>query len=107
MTERSERQTTAWDGAAVYGPAAGVILRTIADTSLLVPIQGDLADLRQIYALHGIGPCIWQHLDGTRTLDDVLEVVLGRYEVNADAARADIGELVGSLTNSKLIERRG
>lgn len=107
MIERSESQTASWDGAGVYGRAEGVILRAIADTSLLVPVQGGLADLRQIYALHGIGTCIWQHLDGTRTLDDVLAVVLDRYEVTAGAARADICAFIESLTSSKLVERRG
>ena len=106
MTEPSESPSTPWEGAAVYGPAAGVILRTIGDTSLLVPVQGDLVDLRQIYALHGIGGCIWQHLDGARTLDGVLAVVLDRYDVNAGAARADICAFIESLTSSKLVERR-
>ena len=106
MIERSESPPASWDGAAVFGRAEGVILRAIADTSLLVPIQGGLADLRQIYALHGIGACIWQHLDGTKTLDDVLAAVLDRYEVTAAAARADIRAFIESLTSSKLVERR-
>ena len=106
MSARSESRAATWDGAAVYARAEGVILRTIADEALLVPVQGGLADLQKIYALNGIGACIWQHLDGTRTLDDVLAVVLDRYEVSAGDARADMCAFIDSLSNSKLVERR-
>jgi hypothetical protein len=107
MTEPSQSQADSWDGAAVYCRDEGAILRAIAGTSLLVPIQRGLADLQQIYALHGVGACIYQHLDGANTLDDVLAVVLDRYDVTADAARRDIRSFIESLTSSKLVERRG
>ena len=106
MSERIENQTVSWDGAAIYGRVEGVILRAIADQSLLVPIRGGLADLQQIYALHGVGACIWEHLDGSRTLDDVLIAVVNRYEVTANDARADIRAFIESLASSKLVERR-
>ena len=106
-SEHSESQTASWDGIAVYARAEGVILRAIADTSLLVPTQRGLADLQQIYALHGIGACIWQHLDGSKTLEDLLALVLDRYDVNAGDARADICAFIESLTSSRLVERRG
>jgi Coenzyme PQQ synthesis protein D (PqqD) len=106
MSERIENQMVSWNGSAVYGRAPGVILRAIADQSLLVPVQGGLADLQQIYALHGVGACIWEHLDGSRTLDDVLAAVLNRFEVTAGDARADISAFIASLASSKLVERR-
>jgi hypothetical protein len=106
MSERVEIRSVAWDGAAVYARVEGVILRAIADETLLVPIQGGLADLQQIYALHGIGSCIWEHLDGTRTLDDILAVVLDRYEVSAADARVDIGAFIDALGSSGLLDRR-
>jgi len=106
MSERDETPSVSWDGVAVYARAEGVILRSIAGETLLVPTQGGLADLQRIYALHGIGACIWDHLDGTRNLDDVLAAVLDRYEVNASDARADIRAFMDSLSGSKLVERR-
>jgi hypothetical protein len=106
MSERGGSQATRWEGEAVYARVEGVILRAIAEQSLLVPVQGGLVDLQQIYALHGVGDHVWQHLDGKKTLDEILTTVLERYEVSADEARADIGAFVAALEGSKLIERR-
>lgn len=95
-----------WDGGAIYARAEGVILRSIAGESLLVPIRKDLADLREIFTLNTIGVRIWNLLDGVLPLDGVLAAILDRYEVPEPVARVDLATFIEQLRQARLIESR-
>ena len=84
-----------------------MILREVAGERLLVPVRRDVADLRAIFIVTGIGAFIWELLDGERSLGAVLQAVLDRYDVGVEQARADIASFVGRLAEAGIAERRG
>jgi hypothetical protein len=94
-------------GGAVYARREGVVLREVAGEHLLVPIRKDVADLKAIFALNGVGLRIWELLDGERPLEGVLAGVLERFDVPVAEAEADLVAFVGRLEAANLVERRG
>ena len=68
-------------GGAVYARREGVVLREVAGEHILVPIRRDVADLKAIFALNGVGLRIWELLDGARALDGVLAELVERFDV--------------------------
>jgi hypothetical protein len=93
-------------GGAVYARREGVVLREVAGEHILVPIRRDVADLKSIFALNGVGLGIWELLDGVRALDGVLAELVERFDVPSDEAAADLLAFVGRLEAAGLVERR-
>ncbi len=91
----------------MFAQRANVVLREVAGERLLVPIRRDVADLRAIFVVTGIGAFIWELLDGARPLDAVLAAILDRYDVSAEQARADLSSFVERLSEAGIAERRG
>jgi hypothetical protein len=94
-------------GRVVYARREGVILREVAGEQILVPIRRNVADLKAIFALNGVGRCIWELLDGTRGMDEVLARLVERFDVSSDEAAADLQAFVERLSQAGLVERKG
>ena len=91
---------------AVFAQRANVVLREVAGEQLLVPIRREVADLRSIFVVTGIGAFIWGLLDGERSLEAVLAAIVDRYDVSGEQARADLASFVGRLTEAGIAEQR-
>ncbi len=92
---------------AVFAPRGQVVLREVAGERLLVPVRRDVADLRSIFVVTGIGAFIWQQLDGQRSVGGVLAAILDHFDVGEDEARADLASFLERLTEAGIAEQRG
>jgi hypothetical protein len=92
--------------AVVYARRDGVVLREVAGEQILVPIRRNVADLKAIFALNGVGRCIWELLDGTRGVDAVLAGLVERFDVSSEEASVDLQAFLERLTQAGLVERR-
>lgn len=99
MTELREDD----DLSRVFARQRGVVLRHIADETLLVPITGELAKLQRIFVLDTVGEVVWDWFDGKRDVAAVVQRVTEEFDVAADQAETDIGEFLGALTEAGLV----
>lgn len=81
-----------------------IVSREIAGEKILVPIKGKLADMQRIFSLNPVAAYVWDRLDGTRSLDVLLEEVLDHFEVKRGEAESDIREFVKELMKADLAE---
>jgi hypothetical protein len=95
-------QDTFW--ASVYSRADEVIRRRIAGETLLVPIRGQMALLDRIFALNPVAAFIWEQLDGHRSLGDIRQGILEKFEVEPETAEADLREFIDALRQANLIQ---
>lgn len=91
-----------WDNH--YRRAADVIHRDIGGEHILVPVKGNLADLRCVFTLNPVAAAIWEKLDGSRALAAIREELLAEYQVDDSAADIDIAELIAQLAEAGLLE---
>ena len=75
------------------------MFREIAGEAILVPIQRNAADMQSIYTLDSVGADIWKLIDGERDLGDILDALLGEYEVEASVLAEDLDEFIGQLAS--------
>jgi len=54
------------------------------------------------YSLNELGRFIWENMDGSMTLNNILQKVLEEYEVGADEAKEDLSKIVEELLKENL-----
>jgi hypothetical protein len=93
-------------GKAVYSRRDPIVVREIAGEHLLVPVRRKVGELRAIYALMGSAAPIFELLDGSRSLGEVRDVLVERFEVSGEEAWAELCRFVEELEEQGLVERR-
>ena len=83
-----------------------VVSRKIAGELFLVPIKGKIADMENIFALTATAEYIWESLDGRKSLNEILNDVVDRFDVEHEQAEADIREFIMELMGAGLIAER-
>jgi hypothetical protein len=80
-----------------------VVCRQVGPESILVPVRSNVGNLDFVYTLSPVAARIWALLDGTRSLDAVIETICLEYDIDRATAAADVEELVTSLTAATLL----
>ena len=67
----------------------------------IVALDGE----RSVYlSVNSSGTILWRHLAEGATFEDLVEALTDAYGIPEDAARADVGDFVETLSNHNLIE---
>ncbi|KFO67378.1 hypothetical protein ER57_11235 [Smithella sp. SCADC] len=64
---------------------------------LLNPLSG------KYYGLNKVGCAFWEKADGTRTLPEIVSLLLEDFNVERERLTKDIEDLIKSLTENKLV----
>lgn len=99
MEKTSPELTDPTEGAlaAIWRREGEVVVRRIAGETLLVPVRGRLADMRQVFFTGRVGEFIWEHLDGLRTLAQLRDEITARFAVTPAEAGRDLAAFVAEL----------
>ena len=87
----------------VFMRNSDVISRKIAGELFLVPVKGKIADMENIFALTAVAEYIWDRLDGRKSLNEILNNVVDRFDVEQEQAESDIREFIMELMGAGLI----
>ncbi len=88
-----------------YKKDPDIVFRAIAGEMILVPIRRHIANLESIYTLNETAGCIWQLIDGQRTLGEIRDTIVQEYDVTPEEAEADLAELVAYLDQIQAVEK--
>lgn len=83
---------------------ASVVQREVAGETFLVPIHGHVADLQELFVLNEVGRFLWDRLDGSTSVDDLVGAVVAEFEVGEVQARRDVEAFLGKLEEAELVE---
>ncbi len=87
-----------------YAKAAGVVKREIAGELFLVPVKRKLADMQNLFVLHGCAECVWDRIDGAADRQGLIAGVVGEFDVSEEVACDDVDKFLGLLLAEGLIE---
>ncbi len=90
-----------------YVKPGPVVTREIAGETLLVPVQGNLAERQQVFALDPVAALIWSRLDTPCNESDLVNTVLDGFDVDQATASRDVHEFVEELREAGLVEIAG
>lgn len=81
-----------------------IVSRTIDNEVILVPISYDVADLQFIYTFNEVGGFIWNNINGGVSVNQMLGLLIDRFEVPQEQTRLDLEEFLKDLAAGNLIE---
>lgn len=79
------------------------VTRSIAGETIIVPVRSGVGDLDSIYTLNEVGTSIWNLIDGTRSVERIVEEIGNEYEVEREEAAKDVFEFLTLLQTEGLI----
>ena len=81
-----------------------VVARVVAGETLVVPVRARVGDLASIYSFNGVGTLIWKLLESPRTVPELVEAVIGEYQVEPAQAEHDVKNFVVEIQSVGLVE---
>ncbi len=93
------------DSRTVFRRSPDVVCRRVGAESILVPIRHNVGNLDYVYTLSAVSSRVWELLDGTRTVEAIVEAICAEYDVARETAAEDVGILLGDLFETALISQ--
>jgi hypothetical protein len=90
-----------------YRQAAGVVKREIAGEIFLVPVKQKLADMQNLFVLHGCGEYVWDRLEKPADSREVAGCIAADYEVPLEQAARDAAAFIAELVDAGLVNPAG
>ncbi len=87
----------------VYAKTTGFVEKQVGDETILVPISNQVAQMSEVFTLNELGSFIWQHIDGVKNVQDIINEVLKNYDSTEQIVITDVVEFVKRALNKGLI----
>ncbi len=79
----------------------GYVLREIAGEHLAIPVSaGNTSD---IVVLNPVSALLWRELETEKTLDDLVSLLCGNFDISKEEAATDIKDFLASLENAGIL----
>ena len=73
------------------------LLRSVADTLVLVPIGTAVSSFEGMVTLNATGAFLWETLETVQTTESLTKALTDRYDVTESKARQDVDAFVAAL----------
>ncbi len=80
------------------------MLRKVADSYVVVPVGRQTLDFNGIINLNETGAFLFELLQKGASRDELVEKLLGEYEVERDRAQADVDKFIQSVKDADVLE---
>ena len=89
------------DRGTVVGRRERVMTQQVEGDAVLLDI-----DSGEYFSLNEVGGMVWELCDGSRSVEDVAELISSEFDVDTSAALSDAIELLESLVGAGLVVER-
>ncbi len=80
------------------------VLRSIADSYVVVPVGDNIVDFGAMITINETGAYIWNLLQTDTDMDGIVKAMCAEFDVDEATARADAEEFVGILRDNRVLE---
>jgi hypothetical protein len=88
---------------AVLKKSENIVFRKIENEFILVPIVASAADVESIFNLNETGAAVWERLDGTKKLSDIIVGIKAEYEGEETQIEQEVMAFVNGMVEAGLI----
>jgi methyltransferase-like protein len=83
--------------------SVSVVTRKTGNEYVLVPVTDNIADMDSVYTLNETGAFIWEQIDGSRTIADIISLLTGEFNIENDPATADVLDFLTKMSDYLII----
>jgi hypothetical protein len=88
----------------VYAPSDDVVARVIEGDLIIVPLAAGVGDADdELYTLNETGRVIWDRLDGTSSLREIVAAIERDFQCDSGEVEADVLGLLGELLKRRMV----
>ena len=77
------------DKTSIPSKPASVVSRKIKEEYILVPLSSNIADMDSLYRLNATGAFIWDAIDGSHTVSEIIDMVTEAFDAGREEAEHD------------------
>ena len=81
-----------------------VVSRKIEGEIIIVPVRSGVGDLNSLYTLNSVGSVLWDFMNESHTIPEMVERVCDEFDVTSRQAQRDIEAFLDSLMAEQLIQ---
>lgn len=79
--------------------------RKIADSNIVVPVGPAIKDFNGMITLNDSASFFWDCMINETTEEEIIEKVIGEYDIDKETAKRDIEKFIKMLEDNKLLEK--
>lgn len=83
------------------------VLREIAGDYVIIPTGKTVLTFNGLITVNEVGADLWKMLQSEVTFEDLLQGILGTYDVDEETAREDIQEFLDTLIEGGILDKPG
>ena len=87
----------------VLSHSPSVVTRKTGNEYVLVPVANNIADMNSVYTLNETGAFIWEHIDGKRSVGDIIKALVDEYEIDGTTASEDVFSFIDEMKKYLII----
>lgn len=90
----------------VFKKNPDIVTRKIDNETILVPVFKASKDMNCIYTLNTAASKVWELIDGKKSLGDIREMVLEKFDTTGEEADKEIARLLRDLKGIKALTEK-
>lgn len=91
----------------VYKPSEDIVERNVQGEFIIIPITSDAGNNQEgLFSLNKTGKAFWNKIDGKRTLNEIIKVLISEFEVKKSDIENDILGLTKELLAKKILVKK-
>ncbi len=91
------------DFSKVYCKSDRFVEKSIGNEKVLVPLTDNVADMNHVLTLNEVGAFLFNQIDGEKSVEEILILLLIEYEVAREVAQKDIEQFIANTVSKGII----
>jgi hypothetical protein len=87
----------------ILSHSPSIVTRKTGDEYVLVPITNNIADMNSVYTLNETGAFIWEHINGIRNVEEIIDAVTMEYDIERTIATEDVYSFINNMSKYLII----
>jgi hypothetical protein len=87
----------------ILSHSTSVVTRKTGNEYVLVPVTGNIADMDSVYTLNETGAFIWDHIDGKRKVEELIDYLVNEYDIDSETASTDVFSFIDNMSKYLII----
>jgi len=88
----------------ILSQSGSIVTRKTGNEYVLVPISNNIADMNSVYTLNETGAFLWEHIDGKRTVEEIINALIKEYDIDKQNAESDVLDFIDNMSNYLIIQ---